>query len=135
MFELSLFPDNFFGNKGITRCFRSVSITAEVTIGNGSTGNSGRRLRRMIGSNWFIALNRIRTNGDLFPVRAIADGDARHRARAARREMNDTTRKLCRRHTSGHRCRDIGERRDLDLFAGTKLFKTAWNIFSHKFVG
>jgi hypothetical protein len=54
MFELSLFPGIFFGNKGVTPFFGSASFVTDGATGNGSTGNSGRRFRRMIGNNVFM---------------------------------------------------------------------------------
>ena len=88
----------------------------------------------MIGSSASIKSNGVRTNGDLFPVHAIADGETRHRASAASRQMDNATRKLRRRHTSRDCSRDVGESGKLDLLTSAKLFKTTRNIFAHKIV-
>lgn len=71
-------------------------------------------------------LNRIRANRDLLPVGPVGEAQARHGARAADGQMNESTRILRRRHTRRIRRRDIGERRSDDLFTASNLFKTTW---------
>ena len=48
-------------------------------------------------------------DGDLFPVRAIADGEARHGASATSGQVDDAFRELRRRDASGIRRRDVGK--------------------------
>ena len=79
--------------------------------------------------NWWpdvvSALNGVGTNGDLFPVRSIADRQARHAARAAGTQVNDAARKLGRCH-AGRRCGcHIGEGGELNLFAIADFVMTA----------
>jgi len=102
-----------------------------TTGGTDSSTRNGRRFRRMMGNSSFILASAlggrretsdgVRADGDLLPVRAIADGQARHAARAAHAQVDDATRKLRRCHASGHRGCDIGERRDLNLFTTANL--------------
>ena len=70
-------------------------------------------------------LYRIDANGDLPPVRAIADSEARHGARAASRQVDDAARKFRRRDASSDRCRVVSEGWNQDLFTRTNPFKTA----------
>ena len=70
-------------------------------------------------------------NGDLFPVRPIADGDARHRTSATSRQVDDAAWKLGRRDTGSHRGRNVGKCWDLDLFTRANPLKTARNNFAH----
>ncbi len=75
--------------------------------------------------------NGVRADGDLFPVCAVRNGEARHGASAASRQVDDATRKFRRRDTSSDRRRDVGKCRRLDLFAAADAFKTARNKFAH----
>ena len=72
-------------------------------------------------------LDRVGANGNLLPVRPIADGDARHRASATSRQIDDAARKLGRRDASRDSRRNVGESGNLDLFARTNPLKAARN--------
>jgi len=84
-----------------------------------------------MGYNPLMASDGISANGDLFPVRAVADGEARDRASATGRQVDDAARILRRRDTGGHRRRDVGVCRILDLFTRTNPLKTARLKFAH----
>ena len=77
-------------------------------------------------------LDRVHTNRDLFPVCAVADRETRHGASATGGQVDDATGEFRRRDTSGHRGRDVGKSRRLNLFTRTDPLKTARNIFAHK---
>ncbi len=70
--------------------------------------------------------NGVDANGDLPPVRAIADGETRHGASATGGQIDDAFRELRRRDARRDRCRDVGKSWRLDLFATADSRKTAW---------
>lgn len=115
------------------------SRSSSLRMIGSSTGSSGRRTRRMMGSSWFMVAVRkesdgVASDGDLFPVRAVADGETRHRTRAARAQVNEAAREFRGGDTSGNRRRDVRERGDLQLFAGAKFLETAGYFFAHDLV-
>src|ERR1017187_5572055 len=57
--------------------------------------------------------NRVHTDRDLPPVRAVTDCQARYAASPTGAQVNDAPRKLRRRHASGHSHSDVGESRRL----------------------
>ena len=78
--------------------------------------------------------NRVRTDRDLLPVRAVADCQARHRTSPASAQVNDAPRKLRRRHAGSYSRRDVGESRRLNLLATPNPLKTSGNLFTHNCV-
>ena len=78
--------------------------------------------------------NRVRTNRDLLPVRAVTDRQARHATSPASAQVNDAPRKLRRRHAGSNRRRDVGESRRLNLLATPNPLKTSGNLFAHNCV-
>ena len=116
------------------------SVFGGIAGGGSSGGSNGRRARRMIGYNVFIHSLRVFAvgsdggvaDGDLLPVRAIADRQTRHAASPAGRKVNDAARELRRRDTSGDRRGDVGVGRHLNLLTREMPCKTARNFFAHK---
>ena len=68
------------------------------------------------------------------PVLVHLGPEARHAAGAADAQMNDAARKLRRGDTGGHRRRDVGEGRNLNLLARANFLKTPGNIFAYNTV-
>ena len=76
-------------------------------------------------------LNGVCANRDLPPIRAVRNGEARNGSSAASGQVNDATRILRRRDTSGDRCCVVGKGWNLDLFTRTNPLKAARLKFAH----
>jgi hypothetical protein len=88
-----------------------------------------------MGSKFMVAVrkhsDRVPADSDLLPVRAVRNRETRHRATTTRRQVNDAAREPRRCYPCRNGGRNIGEGRNLNLFAGAKLFKTARKFFAH----
>ena len=78
-------------------------------------------------------LDGVDANGDLPPVCAVRNGEARNRACATGRQVDDATRKFRRRYARSDRRRDVGKCCRLDLFTRTHPLETARLKFAHNF--
>jgi len=84
-----------------------------------------------VGIGFVHDLDGVDTNGDLPPIRAVADGEARNRTGATGRQVDDAARKFRRRDASSDRRRDVGKSCRLDLFTRTDPLETARLKFTH----
>lgn len=76
-------------------------------------------------------LDRVCADRDLFPVRAVTDGDAWNCTRPTSAQVNDASRKLGRRDTSGSRSGNVGECWNLNLLTRADFLEAARNFFAH----
>jgi hypothetical protein len=96
-------------------------------------GTGSRKSTRTIESH-FVS-DGVGADGDLFPVGAVTEGEARNGAGATSAKINHGTDILRWREAGGGKGSDVCKRPPLEveLFAEANFFEAAWYFFAHMY--